>query len=82
MTQVVCVPCKVYMKPATNGVYFIEYASFGPYKIWHTDKLECPRCGVTILTGFGNTAVYHHDPVFNDLLELARKQFDTIEEVR
>jgi len=82
MAHLVCVSCKMQMKPEKNGVYFIEYAGFGPYKIWHTDKLKCPRCGATILTGFGDTAIHHHDSIFNDLLELARKQSDTVEEVR
>lgn len=82
MAHLVCVPCKMQMKPEKNGVYFIEYASFGPYCIWHTDRYECPKCGQKVLSGFGVTPIYHHEATFKPLMAYAMTQSTTIEEVR
>jgi predicted RNA-binding Zn-ribbon protein involved in translation (DUF1610 family) len=52
MTKLVCTHCHVELKPETNGTTVIEYASFGPYKVWDADTWKCPGCGVEIVAGF------------------------------
>jgi len=58
--RIVCVACKLEFRPAKNGVAAIESSTFGPYKLWETDRLACPGCGVEILSGFGLQAIAEH----------------------
>lgn len=79
--KLLCVACEVEMKPSVNGVDVIEYASFGPYKVWFADEYACPNCGVKIVTGFANSPYVHHMPEFEErlasvLLENARYDFE------
>jgi len=52
----VCVRCSRDMRPEKNGVVMLEMASFGPYKLWESDKWKCPSCGFEILIGFPSQA--------------------------
>jgi hypothetical protein len=56
----VCTLCSLQYKVEKQGVYVIEMASFGPYKIWMADLKECPKCHHRIVTGFGHNALSEH----------------------
>jgi hypothetical protein len=72
MPKLICVSCSKEMKPDRNGVYYLEYANFGPYKLWHSDMWGCPKCGHQVLSGFGyNPISEHYQDRFNsDILSL------------
>ena len=74
----ICVNCRKKMKPEKNGVYFLEYAHFGPYKLWHSDKWKCPTCGYEILAGFGFSPVRQHFD--EDFTECCNRAEELIEE--
>jgi len=79
----VCVKCRKEMRPERNGVKYVEYADFGPYKIWDSDKWICPECGLEILAGFGyKPLVEHYQPEFLTDLANVNKEKDTIHERR
>ena len=74
MPKPVCVQCNVQFKPEKNDQRCIEMANFGAYKIWSSDKWKCPECGVEILFGFGNEALYEHFELdFKTNLRLSKK---------
>lgn len=56
----VCSKCEVELKCRKNGVFVIEYADSGPYKIWEADEYECTVCGIRVVTGFGQQAISEH----------------------
>lgn len=60
--KLVCVKCRVLMKPIENGVIAQENFDDNKrgYKIWDTDKWGCPNCGYDILTGFGTNPLAEH----------------------
>jgi len=61
------------MRPKKNGVYVIEMADFGPYKVWHADLWECPKCGHLTIAGFGTEPMAeHYDEKFQKVLECAK----------
>lgn len=76
----VCAMCnKLYepkgteMRPKKNGVYVIEMAEFGPYKVWLSDLWECPKCGHQVIAGFGIEPVAEHfEEKFAKALETAK----------
>ena len=75
----ICVKCNVQIKPKTNGVYVIEmaYEPPAPYKVWHADLVECPKCKVQVIQGFGNRALaVRGDEHFEKTLKTARKGID------
>jgi len=64
-----CVDCECDFKPEKNGVYLLEMADFGPYKLWNADLWKCPSCGREIISGYGKTPVAsHHEEDFYTLL--------------
>jgi hypothetical protein len=70
MPKLVCIPCEVELKPSENGVYVVEMASFGPYKIWNADVWICPKCKHEVVAGFGYDALAeHYQDKFVKLLE-------------
>jgi hypothetical protein len=70
MPKLVCIPCEVELKPSENGVYVVEMASFGPYKICSADAWICPKCDNEIVAGFGYEAMKEHFQTgFTELLE-------------
>ncbi|MDP2661182.1 MAG: hypothetical protein Q8R28_10690 [Dehalococcoidia bacterium] len=72
MHRPVCVPCETEMRPTRNDVAVVDYAAFGPYKVWDADEFTCPSCGYRIVVGFGNAPLYHHrDEGFAGYISLA-----------
>jgi hypothetical protein len=62
------------LKIEKNCVIYIEYGSFGPYKIWEADKWRCPCCEYQILAGFGaQHFAEHYEPNFSELLKKVRQ---------
>jgi DNA-directed RNA polymerase subunit RPC12/RpoP len=60
------------MKPEKNGVYVIEMADFGPYKVWMADLWICPKCGHKVIGGFAVHPIReHYQDGFKEILELA-----------
>ena len=61
------------MRPKKNGVYVIEMADFGPYKVWLADLWECPRCAYQVIGGFGlEPLAEHYEDSFAKHLETAK----------
>jgi hypothetical protein len=60
MAKLVCVACEIELMPEVNGTLVIETASFGPYKVWDADTWKCPKCGVEVVTGFGQRPLMEH----------------------
>ncbi len=54
----VCSKCEVEFRPSKNGVEVVDYASFGPYKIWEADEWECPSCHTKVITGFADRPIH------------------------
>ena len=42
-TRRACAKCQVELHAVENGVYILEMADFGPYKLWNADKWGCPE---------------------------------------
>ena len=57
MIKIICVNCHIDLRPETNGTCVIEMAGKDPYKVWDADTWKCPKCGVEVVTGFGNEPV-------------------------
>lgn len=49
----VCGKCHCELRPETNGIGLLDMASFGPYEIFDADLWKCPKCGMTVIGGFG-----------------------------
>lgn len=74
MLKPICVPCRRFFRPKTNGYRFIEgmpivpYARSGraepekwkPYKIWIGDLWYCQGCGTTIVSGVAAWPLAEH----------------------
>lgn len=60
MPKLVCVKCQRQLRPETNGATVIDYASFGPYKVWDADIWKCPECGQKIVAGFAEHPFMEH----------------------
>ena len=74
--KLVCVPCGLELRPEQNGFVATEMASFGPYKLWHSDKYRCPGCGLEVLGGFPLEAIAEHfQPDFSQLSERSELLF-------
>jgi DNA-directed RNA polymerase subunit RPC12/RpoP len=74
MPKTVCGQCLTEYQIEKTGVYVIEYASFGPYKIWAADEHRCPNCGSRIITGFGGGPLHvHHEAGFDERIEALKK---------
>ena len=56
----VCVTCQVELHPEHNGVGVLDIANFGPVDIWDADLWKCPKCGIEIVSGFGNNPISSH----------------------
>lgn len=66
----VCAECNEQMRPEKNGVYVIEMADFGPYKIWMADLWACPECTHEALVGFGlKPLAEHYQEGFKEMLK-------------
>lgn len=72
MRPIVCVPCKLFFRPAKTGVVIEEGMPlgpvqadgspdrWGPYKLWSADKWKCPGCGAEVIFGMGRQPIAEH----------------------
>lgn len=68
-----CVKCKKQMRCEKGGVFVIEMADFGPYKIWRADVWVCPDCRQETICGFGVAPLAeHYEDRFAKILEDAK----------
>ncbi len=67
-------PCGLPHYTRRMGVYVVEMAGFGPYKIWNADLRSCMR-GHEVLAGFGDRPLAEHFETekFASFMEEARK---------
>lgn len=83
MPKMVCSKCEQELRPSTNGVHVVEYAYFGPYKLWQADEWVCPVCGIKVTAGFANHPYRQHFEMgFDEKLEqvdgrLLRRDFES-----
>jgi len=66
----VCVTCQLQYEVEKQGIYVVEMAAFGAYKIWCADLHRCPKCGHRIIAGFADHRISeHYEPEFKELLQ-------------
>ena len=66
----VCVKCKTEMRASNNDTIVVDYASFGPYKLWSADEYTCPICRYRIVVGFAEQPFVEHFEInFKDHLD-------------
>ena len=51
--KLVCEKCLVPFRVVKNGVRLQANAGGHPYYMVQSDRFICPRCGVSVFTGFG-----------------------------
>ena len=58
----ICSECQVEMRPVKNDIVVVDYAwePPQPYQLWAADEWGCPKCGHTIIRGFGNAPYIRH----------------------
>ena len=70
----ICIKCSRFFQAVKNGYWFTEGMpvvddarpgnedadKWKPYKVWASDKLECPGCGAQILAGFAQKPIREH----------------------
>jgi hypothetical protein len=60
VSNVLC-GCGCFMRVKKNSVTVEELMTDGsPYKLWDADLFECPACGATVITGFGQKPMAEH----------------------
>lgn len=73
----VCGCCMVSMRPKKNGVVLHALNKGKPYYKAMADEWECPRCGNSVYTGFGQKPITvkhdadYHRVGFDESFELA-----------
>jgi len=68
--RIVCITCGVELRCVKSGEASIEGASFGPYKLWHSDRYGCPQCGFEVLAGFSQERIAeHYEPDFGETVK-------------
>lgn len=76
--KVICTLCNRSLT-CERAVDVVEYADFGPYKLWRADVYKCPGCDVTVVTAFGERAyAEHHEAKFDEILARIRASGETI----
>ena len=85
--KILCSHCELEMRPYLNGVNVIEYAAFGPYKLWMADEWQCPMCLRKVVIGFSDKPLRHYEPGFEkelaeviDSPENLRRDFENFEQ--
>lgn len=75
MPQLVCKPCRLFLRPEKNG-YIVEEgmpgagripatdpSGWSPYKLWRADLWKCPGCGAEVVAGFApHPFAEHYQP--------------------
>lgn len=56
----VCGQCHCELRPETNGIGLLDMAEFGPYEVYDADLWKCPKCGMTVIGGFGYGPISVH----------------------
>lgn len=51
----VCMKCRIELRPYRNGVTAVSMTTCGPYKVYRADEWHCPSCGWRGLLGFSIT---------------------------
>lgn len=66
----VCKKCNCELRPETNGVGVLDMAKFGPCDLWDADLWKCPKCGIEVVGGFGNSPISGHweEPRFKKMI--------------
>jgi len=77
----VCRTCQVDLRPERNGVGVLDMADFGPVDLWDADLWKCPKCGLEVVSGFGNNPISSHyvKEEFSRLIDAYRKNSLIIE---
>lgn len=66
-------PMGIEMRPEKNHIYVIEMADFGPFAVWLADLWMCPKCGHTVIAGFGVECIAeHYRDDFEKVLAIAK----------
>jgi hypothetical protein len=60
MRAPICVTCQVQMRCQKTGVDVELMAGDMPYQIWSADLFACEKCGISVISGFGNRPVAEH----------------------
>ena len=74
MPKPVCVKCRRFFRPKTNGYAWVEGMpdpsdtppgtahpeGWRPYKLWNSDLWECQGCGNQIIVGHTSTPIAEH----------------------
>ena len=68
----VCMKCFLEYHTYRVGVVVVEMASFGPYKLWNADLLQCKGCGARLVANFGEEAIHHNGDTFKAMLATAK----------
>lgn len=56
--KTVCLKCSREMKVDEIGVHVLELDAQGkPYKLWHADVLECPKCSRRVVCRFADRPI-------------------------
>lgn len=80
MPKAVCVKCCTELYPKKNGVYVLEYAHFGPYKLFHADMWACMTCGHEVVMGIAERPIAEHfQQGFKEKVDYIRKTETLIE---
>lgn len=76
----VCVPCGKEFRPHNNDGAVLDYADFGPFRLWLCDIWKCPGCGHEIAVGFGQGPILrHNEEEFSNRLEKFRKSYAVVD---
>jgi len=68
--KMVCAECNFELSTEQNGIFVIEMADFGPYKIYSADLYKCAGCGKETVAGFAtNPYSEHFEDGFQNVLE-------------
>ena len=75
----VCVKCEIDMYCKSNDTHVLDVVGIQLYKIWNGDMWACKICGVEVVTGFGQNAVFEkHHPEFLDFVEREIKEGNVV----
>lgn len=82
MLKEVCINCQKTMKVHLVGAYAIEYkdkALTDPYKLWSCDLVQCPDCGITLATRWGQAPLKEaFEPDFQEYIDRLKDLKKTI----
>jgi len=58
----ICCQCEVEMRIDENGILAVTHFQDPPqpYEVWDADRYVCPKCGMKVLTGYGDHALAAH----------------------